>query len=52
MIALTTLVWAFSEYCEEKFTIEPVEIVTLSDDKTFVSPDISEKKFLVWHNKA
>ena len=50
MVSLLTLVWAFSEYCEKPFEIEPVEIV--DGDKVTLTPDISESEFDVSHKKA
>ena len=50
MVSLLTMVWAFSEYCEVPFEIEPVEII--DGENTTITPDISEKCFTVSHKKA
>ncbi|XP_028772641.1 phenylalanine--tRNA ligase beta subunit, cytoplasmic [Neltuma alba] len=39
-IVLNTMVTAFSEYCEKKFVIEPVEVIS-SDGKSCIYPDLS-----------
>uniref|UniRef100_A0A2N9F3P3 phenylalanine--tRNA ligase n=1 Tax=Fagus sylvatica TaxID=28930 RepID=A0A2N9F3P3_FAGSY len=39
-IVLNTVVTTFSEYCEKKFEIEPVEVV-YSDGKSYIYPDLS-----------
>lgn len=39
-IVLNTMVTMFSEYCERKFEIEPVEVV-YSDGKSYIYPDLS-----------
>ncbi|KAG4942748.1 hypothetical protein JHK82_046938 [Glycine max] len=39
-IVLNTMVTAFSEYCENKFVIEPVEVIS-SDGKSNIYPDLS-----------
>ncbi|KAK7265058.1 hypothetical protein RJT34_32674 [Clitoria ternatea] len=39
-IVLNTMVTAFSEYCEKKFVIEPVEVIS-SDGKSHIYPDLS-----------
>ncbi|RDY10186.1 Phenylalanine--tRNA ligase beta subunit, cytoplasmic, partial [Mucuna pruriens] len=39
-IVLNTMVTAFSEYCENKFVIEPVEVIS-SDGKSHTYPDLS-----------
>ena len=50
MVNLLTLVWAFSEYCEVPFEIEPVEII--DGENSTITPDISEKCFTVSHKRA
>lgn len=40
MISLITMVWAFSEYCEVPFEIEPIEIV--EGENTTLTPDITK----------
>ncbi|KAL4633336.1 hypothetical protein ACB092_04G116100 [Castanea dentata] len=39
-IVLNTMVTMFSEYCERKFEIEPVEVI-YSDGKSYIYPDLS-----------
>lgn len=39
-IVLNTMVTAFAEYCENKFVIEPVEVIS-SDGKSHIYPDLS-----------
>uniref|UniRef100_A0A1J3EKG9 phenylalanine--tRNA ligase n=1 Tax=Noccaea caerulescens TaxID=107243 RepID=A0A1J3EKG9_NOCCA len=39
-IVLNTMITAFSEYCERKFEIEPVE-VTYDNGESYISPDLS-----------
>jgi phenylalanyl-tRNA synthetase beta chain len=39
-IVLNTMVTTFSEFCEKKFEVEPVEVV-YSDGHSYVSPDLS-----------
>ncbi|XP_057821359.2 phenylalanine--tRNA ligase beta subunit, cytoplasmic isoform X1 [Cryptomeria japonica] len=39
-IVLNTMVTMFSIYCEKKFEVEPVEVIT-SDEKSFIYPDLS-----------
>ncbi|XP_047147125.1 phenylalanine--tRNA ligase beta subunit, cytoplasmic [Vigna umbellata] len=39
-IVLNTMVTAFSEYCADKFVIEPVEVIS-SDGKSNIYPDLS-----------
>ncbi|XP_054821886.1 phenylalanine--tRNA ligase beta subunit, cytoplasmic [Prosopis cineraria] len=39
-IVLNTMVTAFSEYCEKKFVIEPVEVIS-SNGKSCIYPDLS-----------
>ncbi|XP_074579428.1 phenylalanine--tRNA ligase beta subunit, cytoplasmic-like isoform X1 [Curcuma longa] len=39
-IVLNTMVTMFSEYCEKKFEVEPVEVV-YSDGKSMICPDLS-----------
>ncbi|KAJ3084245.1 phenylalanyl-tRNA synthetase [Rhizoclosmatium globosum] len=39
-IVLNTVVTMFSEYCKEKFTVEPVEVVQ-TDGKSVMYPDLS-----------
>ncbi|CAN8236269.1 unnamed protein product [Cochlearia groenlandica] len=39
-IVLNTMVTTFSEYCERKFEIEPVE-VTYDNGESYISPDLS-----------
>lgn len=36
----------FSVYCEEKFSVEPVEVI-YPDGKTFVYPDLADYKLEV-----
>ncbi|WOK93067.1 hypothetical protein Cni_G01760 [Canna indica] len=45
-IVLNTMVTMFSEYCEKKFEVEPVEVV-YSDGKSSVYPDLSLTKMEV-----
>lgn len=40
MICLITLVWAFSEYCQVPFEIEPVEVV--DGEHTILTPNVTE----------
>lgn len=42
-IVLDTVVTMFSEYCSEKFTVEPVEIVYKSDGKKALTPLLSSR---------
>ncbi|GAU41961.1 hypothetical protein TSUD_135750, partial [Trifolium subterraneum] len=39
-VVLNTMVTAFAEYCENKFVIEPVEVIS-SDGKSHIYPDLS-----------
>ncbi|KAF7838580.1 phenylalanine--tRNA ligase beta subunit, cytoplasmic [Senna tora] len=39
-IVLNTMVTTFSEYCKNKFIIEPVEVI-YSDGRTYIYPDLS-----------
>ncbi|KAG6718182.1 hypothetical protein I3842_04G137800 [Carya illinoinensis] len=39
-IVLNTMVTTFSEHCERKFEIEPVEVI-YSDGKSYICPDLS-----------
>ncbi|KAJ3235549.1 hypothetical protein HDU81_000342 [Chytriomyces hyalinus] len=43
-VVLNTVVTMFSEYCKEKLTVEPVEVVQ-SDGKSVMYPDLSMRKF-------
>ncbi|THU64374.1 hypothetical protein C4D60_Mb01t25810 [Musa balbisiana] len=45
-IVLNTMVTMFSEYCENKFEIEPIEVVN-SDGKSNIYPDLSIMKMEV-----
>ncbi|KAI9333681.1 hypothetical protein BDR26DRAFT_868007 [Obelidium mucronatum] len=42
-VVLNTVVTMFSEYCQEKFTVEPVEVVQ-TDGKSVLYPDLSFRK--------
>ena len=50
MVCLLTLVWAFSEYCEVPFEVEPVEVV--DGEETKLTPNISDSLFVISHKKA
>ncbi|KAJ3345073.1 hypothetical protein HDU83_004440 [Entophlyctis luteolus] len=43
-VVLNTVVTMFSEYCKEKFTVEPVEVVQ-TDGTSTLYPDLSLRKF-------
>lgn len=50
MICLNTIVWSFSEYCGNKFEVEPVEIV--NGEEKFLTPALESKHFTVVHEHA
>lgn len=50
MICLNTIIWSFSEYCENAFEVEPVEIIY--DDERYITPQIEKKEFIMQHSKA
>lgn len=43
-IVLNILVAMFSRYCEDPFTVEPVEIVSSHDDQSRIVPDFNHRK--------
>ncbi|KAI8619954.1 hypothetical protein BC830DRAFT_1078205, partial [Chytriomyces sp. MP71] len=43
-VVLNTVVTTFSEYCKEKFTVEPVEVVQ-TDGESVLYPDLSLRTF-------
>ncbi|KAG6510882.1 hypothetical protein ZIOFF_028927 [Zingiber officinale] len=45
-IVLNTMVTMFSEYCEKKFEVEPVEVI-YSDGKSMICPDLSVSRMEV-----
>jgi hypothetical protein len=47
---LNTIIWSFSEYCENRFEVEPVEII--DGDNTFITPDVSPREFIIQHKNA
>lgn len=49
-VCLNTLIWSFSEYCGEAFTVEPVEII--NGEEKFLTPDISPRLFTILHKNA
>lgn len=50
MIALNTMIWSFSEYCENAFEVEPVEII--HGEERYITPQIEKKEFAMRHDKA
>jgi phenylalanyl-tRNA synthetase beta chain len=49
-ICLNNLIWAFSEYCERPFHVEPVEIINGSE--RFLTPNVTPREFTVSHRNA
>lgn len=49
-VCLNTLIWGFSEYCGTPFEVEAVQII--SGDKTFITPNVSDKIFEIKHKDA
>jgi phenylalanyl-tRNA synthetase beta chain len=42
---LNNLVWGFSEYSQDKFTVEPVEVI--NGEERFLTPSIKAREFIL-----
>jgi phenylalanyl-tRNA synthetase beta chain len=49
-ICINNLIWAFSEYCGNKFEVEAVEII--DGEEKFLTPNIDHRYFTVNHKNA